>query len=808
MSSTEEGAGGTPSLPTNHMMEFGALIDSGDSTEIESKTRILYLKLRRANRIELDYGRESAMTALTRFQSAIFAAVLFLVIAAPVFSRPQTTLVYPFFYANVDFTTDIWLWNRGAGSSAGFLALYNVDGSLITGEGITNPRSFSIPAGGSLAIGPSYFGNSLSTLSPFGWVRATGSGSLAGSFLVSDSGGFSWFGGKATSLRPTSLLFTEALDQLLNVVNPNPVEASGQFDLVGPDGSIRASALEMIPANGKLTAPASNLFIPVTINAGDYVRATSARGLVGYQFHQDGIADTAGLNAQDRGTGATSLNSILYSIGPDQTSSLSVVNLDSTPGQVTFRFYETSGSQAGSTQTLDIPASGKLHVTDQSFFLDPSSTRTGHVTVDSNGPRLAGSSIGVWYDEQPPFAVPLNYTLETTTDYHLSSNASDLGYMLINPNPTNITVQFTCYDAGGAFLGSSSVLLAPEEQTNSLVSMLLDSMNLSPYDGIMRISSAHTFYSSILIADPDWTLWATLPPSDSVQATETRTDFDLDGMADIAVWRPDSGVWFTVPSNSPPGSYTQTQWGLPSDKPVSADYDGDARTDIAVWRPDSGVWYTLQSNSPGTYTAVQWGVSTDIPVPGDYDGDCRDDIAVWRPETGIWYVLPSGSTPGTYTATQWGVSSDTPVPADYDGDGATDIAVIRNGIWYVLPSSKPLNYTVTQWGLSTDIPVPGDFDSDGKTDVAVWRPDTGAWYALPSSDPSNYTVTQWGLFTDIPVPGDFDSDGKTDVAVWRPDTGVWYILPSSLPAGSYTTTQWGMNGDRPISGATSIHGVP
>jgi hypothetical protein len=280
-------------------------------------------------------------------------------------------------------------------------------------------------------------------------------------------------------------------------------------------------------------------------------------------------------------------------------------------------------------------------------------------------------------------------------------------------------------------------------------------------------------------------------------------DFDGDGKTDMLVMRPSTGVWYSLPSNSP-STYTGIQWGLSSDTPVPGNYDGDGKTDIAVWRPDSGIWYIMPSGSPGTYTSMQWGEATDKPIPADYDGDGKTDIAVWRPSTGVWYILLS-SAPASFSSMQWGTSTDIPVPADYDGDGKTDIAVWRpsTGIWYILPSASPSTYLTTQWGMNGDIPVPGDYDGDGKTDTTIWRPSSGIWYIMPSGSPGTYTGTQWGLASDTPVPGDYDGDGKTDIAVWRPESGVWFILPSKAP-GTYTSTQWGVDTDLPISALTGI----
>jgi hypothetical protein len=273
--------------------------------------------------------------------------------------------------------------------------------------------------------------------------------------------------------------------------------------------------------------------------------------------------------------------------------------------------------------------------------------------------------------------------------------------------------------------------------------------------------------------------------------------------ADITVWRPSSGVWYVLPSDSP-GSYTSTSWGLESDVPILGDYDGDGRSDVAVWRPGDGTWYILPSSDSGNYISTPWGINSDIPIPGDYDGDGVDDPAVWRQGSGTWFMLQSG-TPGDFTATSWGMDADIPVPGDYDGDGKADIAVWRadSGTWFVLESANPGSYTSMQWGIASDIPTPGDYDGDGKTDIAVWRPGEGTWYILPSGTPESYLVTAWGTNGDTPVSGDYDGDGKTDIAVWRPDSGTWFILSSKTP-GSYTATQWGIGTDVPISALTGI----
>jgi hypothetical protein len=282
------------------------------------------------------------------------------------------------------------------------------------------------------------------------------------------------------------------------------------------------------------------------------------------------------------------------------------------------------------------------------------------------------------------------------------------------------------------------------------------------------------------------------------------SNFDGVGGADQAVVRlgPSGAMTWFVSGNT--GAWA-VDWGDAGDVPVAGDYDGDGRADVAVWRPGNGAWYVVRSSSGTAFGRVFGsGAHADQPVPGDYDGDGRTDVAVYRPgNPAVFYIVRSSDN--VAYAVLWGTWGDVPLTGDYDGDGRTDIAVWRPasppdavGAFFIVPSGGGPAYG-RAWGQAGDHPVAGDFDGDGKDDLAVFRPatiDACGWYIVRSSTGAA-THTAWGALGDIPVPADYDHDGKTDIAVWRPGaTGVFYLLRS---AGAPVGLAWGSGFDLPIA---------
>ena len=195
-------------------------------------------------------------------------------------------------------------------------------------------------------------------------------------------------------------------------------------------------------------------------------------------------------------------------------------------------------------------------------------------------------------------------------------------------------------------------------------------------------------------------------------------DFDGDGITDIATFRANSDItpgaaeWFILPSDG--SSAFRVAFGAAngSDLPAPADFDGDGRADIATFRPVSDLapgaaqWFVLPSGpNDAVYSGrigafpVTFGAAgnADQPVAADYNGDGRADIASFRSVTDLasgqrWFILPSdGASPGFGGGfpVVFGADGDIAAVSDYDLDGRPDLAVYSpdSGNWTIRQSS-------------------------------------------------------------------------------------------------------------------------
>ncbi len=351
------------------------------------------------------------------------------------------------------------------------LTAFDGTGANVQGSNITNPVTTTLNAGTQLpVIVDQLYGPGISSIWPLGWSLINSSTiRLAGFFLTFDDALTLMDGANI----PSSLLSTLALPETgsqgytkVLLANPGGSAASVTIDLVKTDGTVRGTTQTTIPGLGAYSADLKTGIFPATVSdPSDYVRVTSSNGLIPYEYFGNVSKDVAVLAGQDLNGGATTLYSPQYVVGGPWSSTLSIVNLDSTPGTVTLKLFGDDGSQLGSTKAVAIAGNGKIFVSDQAFFLGsaPTGVTQGYVLAVSSGVRFSGSV--VFSDAvQGTFitALPLVSTLQKTQVLsQVASNGTYFtGLAILNPTSADATVRIDVFTSTSQ-LDQSVVLIIP-----------------------------------------------------------------------------------------------------------------------------------------------------------------------------------------------------------------------------------------------------------------------------------------------------------------------------------------------------------
>ncbi len=300
-----------------------------------------------------------------------------------------------------------------------------------------------------------------------GWARIRSLGPKAVGFYLTFDGSLTQMDGTFISPSlPLTFVVPEVGSQdytKIALSNPDLDPATVNIDLVAPDGSVGRTMQTTIQGYGTLFADLySDLFPGVIPSFFDYVRVSSDKGLIAYEYFGGNGKDFATLAGQDTAAGASTLYSPQYVEGGPWQTTISVVNLGTTGGNVSLSLYGDNGSQIGLTRTLPIAPGGKIHVAGTSFFdeaLDSTTPIQGYVVLSGPGLQLSGNVVfGDALSGTFISALPLVSTLQQSLVFSqvASSETYFTGLAIVNPNLVDATARIDLYASDGTLQNSFS----------------------------------------------------------------------------------------------------------------------------------------------------------------------------------------------------------------------------------------------------------------------------------------------------------------------------------------------------------------
>lgn len=444
-----------------------------------------------------------------------------------------TELYFPFRAASDSTYTGIALTNPLNYRTLVTLTAYDSNGTEISGTGIDNPVTITLPRKGQYAkVASEIFGSAFNAFSS-GTIRAEGQTSqLAGFYMIGDLAGPRLDGGtgvienRKTWYLPMIYKQSDSPYNLLEIHNPGTSEATITFLLMDSGGIQIASATQAIPAGGSFTSDIQDLFgIDLNSFQGGYIKGRSNLPLVVRSSFGHELEFSV-LNAQ-----ATNTKSV-YSIphfasGGPYLTELDLVNVDtSITAEITLTLLDDSGaaiSIPGNPANIMIPAKQQMISSLSELFpaLGPSlvtgSIRIGvklnHSNPFSIGPALVGAAQFQAADGSSSTAIPL--ILSASGDFIYSHVAQNYGYftgvVLLNTNSEPSDFQLDVYNEGGELIGSYSSTLLPGERIAKLIYELVPASD-GQIGGYIRITCSSDLTSFAFFGTDDIRTLSAIPP--------------------------------------------------------------------------------------------------------------------------------------------------------------------------------------------------------------------------------------------------------------------------------------------------------
>jgi len=419
--------------------------------------------------------------------------------------------------------TGIALANLDSADARLVFTAFDPNGNRISGGSVTNPAQRTLSRGGQLpVVDTQLFGT---TAGPVGWMKVDSTVSKISSFFMAfDSNLTVLDGAEASTEAEKTAILPEVGESGFNriyLVNPGNQPLSVTLNLMKSDGTVRAGVSRQINADGALAADLyPELFPQAAVDPSDYLWITTPGEVVPYELLAGAGRDIRILNGQNTARGLPQLYSPQYVVGGPWRSTISIVNLESRTATVEMHFVPDDTSRAEKTALFEIPANGKLYLSDQRVFLDPAVDLTktitqGWVEIASDGARLIGSvTFGGAGKGRFASTLPLVGELNRNVIFsHAASNTTYFtGVALVNPGSTSAQVTIDLYGADGMLEATVTTNVPSKGRSSRLLTELFPALvGEDRTSGYIRVTSDWPLASFALFGTNSLSVLSAIP---------------------------------------------------------------------------------------------------------------------------------------------------------------------------------------------------------------------------------------------------------------------------------------------------------
>ena len=419
--------------------------------------------------------------------------------------------------------TGVAIANLDAVDAGLMFTAFNPNGNLTLGDGVTNPARRNLTRGGQLpVVDTQIFGSSAG---PVGWIKVDSTVSKLSSFFMAFDSNLTVLDGANASTEPekTTILpeVGESGFNRIYLANPGSKPVSVTLNLMKSDGTVRAGTTRPIDASGVLAGDLyTDVFPQAAADPTDYLSVSASGGIVPYELLAQAGKDIRILNGQNATLGAAQLYSPQYVVGGPWRSTISVINLESRATVVTLHFVPDDLSKAEKTVRFEMPANGKLYLSDQRVFLDPGADLTktvtqGWVEITSNGARLVGSvTFGNAGSQNFASALPLVDEVNRNVIFsHAASNATWFtGVALLNPGSISAQATIDLYGADGRLEATVATDVPAKGRKSRLLTELFPMLTgMDRTSGYIRVTSTQPLASFALFGTTSLSVLSAIP---------------------------------------------------------------------------------------------------------------------------------------------------------------------------------------------------------------------------------------------------------------------------------------------------------